>query len=141
MHTLIHSQRCTPPFSMITLNILEPLTEMEQTSRCCLSENSRSFDHRRAQHWKKCSKDVGHPHSPSLLQCVMNTGPVSCWEKRGPLLPHKHSPTHTYTLEQIFHTCWLQPSRPFNSIFSPGTHTYTMKLIDYFSKISWVLVM
>lgn len=93
---------------------------------------------------ERSHKDLGRPHSPQCYSLrpssVMNTGPVCCREKRGPLSPHTNTQigtnTHINAMKQIFHTHWLQPARPFNMIFSSDTHTrtHTMRLIDYFTK-------
>lgn len=147
MHALTHSKRFLSLFFLsffFISSIQEMPTETGQTSHGTKIRE-------RPQPPRNSGEKFLTASQASLLQSAMNTGPVCRPEKRGPLLAHKHkyAPTHTFfMLEQIFHTHWLQPSRPFKSIFCPTARTRTHKrahtqwssLITLL-KISWMLVM
>lgn len=127
--TYIHRHPKPSRLSAIISNIQEAATEPGQISLLLYQCKLQELNNRRAT-LEKSLKDVGQTHS---LHCyslhpsaVMNTGPVCCWEKRGPLLLHTntHQHTHLYTGANISHSL----ARTLTTIqlnFLPLTHEHT----------------
>lgn len=137
--TQTHSQRFLPAFGSDYIKHPGCTNRVGQTSLCSISANSRGSDSRHAtldNSFKRC----GSTTQPRLLQSVMNTGPVCCWQKRGPLLActQIHKKTHTFIRWSKYFTLPGCSPHDHSTQFSPVTHahtrTFTMKLIDYFTK-------
>lgn len=137
MNALTHKHTArdsSPSLPAITLNIRDAPTETDK-HHCAGSVRTAGALTTATQHWRIVEKDVGRPHS---LHCYsLSWIQALCAADRREGHTHNHTNTHIYMLKQIFHTCWLQPARPFNFLLwlrHTQAHIYTKKLIDYLTK-------